>query len=264
MFLKILIALALTASLYSCENSEDQVVATKHNLVLEDHFDGDKLNADLWSYNIGTGVNGWGNNELQYYTDRAENIKVEDGMLKITALKETYEGSAYTSAKIVSKAKFEQQYGRFEARIKLPWGQGLWPAFWLLGSNIDEVSWPNCGEIDIMEYRGQEPTFVHGSVHGPGYSGANAVSKSYELSNDRFDTDFHVFGIEWDKDYINFYVDDALYKQITPDELTGDWVFDQAFYMLINLAVGGNFLGPPNENTVFPQTMYVDYVRVYK
>lgn len=264
MFLKILIALALTASLYSCENSEDQVVATKHNLVLEDHFDGDKLNADLWSYNIGTGVNGWGNNELQYYTDRAENIKVEDGMLKITALKETYEGSAYTSAKIVSKAKFEQQYGRFEARIKLPWGQGLWPAFWLLGSNIDEVSWPNCGEIDIMEYRGQEPTFVHGSVHGPGYSGANAVSKSYELSNDRFDTDFHVFGIEWDKDYINFYVDDALYKQITPDELTGDWVFDQAFYMLINLAVGGNFIGPPNENTVFPQTMYVDYVRVYK
>lgn len=264
MFLKILIALALTASLYSCENSEDQVVATKHNLVLEDHFDGDKLNADLWSYNIGTGVNGWGNNELQYYTDRAENIKVEDGMLKITALKETYEGSAYTSAKIVSKAKFEQQYGRFEARIKLPWGQGLWPAFWLLGSNIDEVSWPNCGEIDIMEYRGQEPTFVHGSVHGPGYSGANAVSKSYELSNDRFDTDFHVFGIEWDKDYINFYVDDALYKQITPDELTGDWVFDQAFYMLINLAVGGNFIGPPNENTVFPQTMYVDYVRVYE
>jgi beta-glucanase (GH16 family) len=148
--------------------------------------------------------------------------------------------------------------------MRLPWGQGMWPAFWMLGADIDTNPWPGCGEIDIMEYRGQEPTIVLGSVHGPGYSGGNAISKSYELKNDRFDTGFHVFGIEWGPNYVNFYVDNVLYNQITPADVTGEWVFNKPFYILINLAVGGTFVGSPNSETVFPQTMLVDYVRVYK
>ena len=185
-------------------------------------------------------------------------------MLKITAIQEQYEGASYTSSRITTKGKFEKKYGRFETRIQLPWGQGLWPAFWLLGSNIDDVSWPNCGEIDIMEYRGQNPTVMLGTVHGPGYSGGQSIGKLYELVNDRFDTGFHVIGIEWGPDYINFYVDDVLYNQITPNDVTGNWVFDQPFFIIMNLAVGGNFVGPPNAETVFPQTLLVDYVRVYE
>jgi len=247
---------------YSCSTDETQTVSTFENLILEDNFDVDGApDSSLWGYDIGG--NGWGNNELQYYTDRAENVKVENGMLHITALQEDYEGSGYTSARILTKGLYKRTYGRYEARIKLPWGQGLWPAFWLLGGDIDQVGWPQCGEIDIMEYVGQEPTIIHGSVHGPGYSGGSAITKSYTLENDRFDTDFHVFGIEWGPDYINFYVDDVLYNQITPDDVTGDWVYDHDFFIILNLAVGGDFVGSPNENTVFPQTMLVDYVKVF-
>ena len=125
------------------------------------------------------------------------------------------------------------------------------------------MSWPQCGEIDIMEYRGQAPTNLLGSVHGPGYSAGNAIGKNYKLENDRFDTGFHIFGIEWGPDYINYYVDDVLYNQITPGDVNGEWVFDHPFYIIINLAVGGNFVGSPNASTVFPQTMLIDYVRVY-
>ncbi|BAO75024.1 endo-1,4-beta-xylanase A precursor [Winogradskyella sp. PG-2] len=226
------------------------------------------LDLTKWSYEIGNGeaqgIPGWGNNELQYYTDRLENVVVEDGMLKIRALQEDFEGLGYTSGRILTQGKFQQKYGRFEARIKLPWGQGLWPAFWMLGDDNDgAVAWPQRGEIDIMENRGQEPTLINGSVHGPGYSGAQAITKAYELDSDRFDTGFHVFGIEWGENYINYYVDDVLYNQITPSDLTGDWVFDNEFFIIINVAVGGNYVGSPNEATVFPQEMLVDYVRVY-
>lgn len=254
----------------SCNNDETQTVTNFTNLTFEDNFDTDgPLDETYWNYELGDGTDnglspGWGNNELQYYTNRPENIKVEGGMLHITALQESFQGSAFTSARITTKGKVEQQYGRFEARIQLPWGQGLWPAFWLLGSNIDEVSWPQCGEIDIMEYRGQDPSTLIGTVHGPGYSGGQAVSKEYDLPNGRFDTGFHIFGIEWGPDYINFYVDDVLYNQITPDDVEGEWVYNQPFYIIMNVAVGGWFPGPPNANTVFPQTMLVDYVKVYQ
>jgi beta-glucanase (GH16 family) len=252
---------------FSCYNDYNQTVTILSQLVIEDEFNVDGApDSSLWNYEIGKGPgdDGWGNQELQYYTDRPENIIVEDGMLKITAIKESYEGSAYTSSRITTKGKYEQKYGRFEARMKLPWGQGLWPAFWMLGSNIDEVSWPNCGEIDIMENRGQEPTLVSGALHGPGYSGGNFIGKNYDLVSERVDTSFHIYGIEWGEGYVNFYVDDVLYNQITPADVTGDWIFDQPFYIIMNVAVGGGFVGSPNADTVFPQTMLVDYVRIYQ
>jgi beta-glucanase (GH16 family) len=250
----------------SCSTDETQTVARFTELVISDEFDADGApNSALWDYNIGTGENGWGNGELQYYTDRTENVKVENGVLLITAKKESFEGSNYTSARILTKGKFEQTYGRFEARIRLPYGQGMWPAFWLLGANCGPaVVWPQCGEIDIMEYRGQNPTTILGSVHGNGYSGGEAITKSYSLLDDRFDTGFHVFGIEWGPEFINYYVDDVLYNQITPADVPGEWVFDHPFYIIINMAVGGSFVGSPNNETIFPQTMLIDYLRVYK
>ncbi|MEO2052944.1 MAG: glycoside hydrolase family 16 protein [Allomuricauda sp.] len=250
---------------FGCETDDEQTVSRFTELTLSEEFDTDGApNSSIWGYDIGTGENGWGNQELQYYTDRAENVQVRNGVLLITAQKEDFEGSQYTSARLVTKDKFEQQYGRFEARIRLPYGQGIWPAFWMLGADIDENPWPGAGEIDIMEYRGQNPTVLIGTVHGPGYSGGESISKEYTLPNDRFDTGFHIFGIEWGPEYINFYVDDVLYNQITPEDVTGQWVFDKPFYILMNLAVGGTFVGSPNQETIFPQTMIVDYVRVYK
>ena len=148
--------------------------------------------------------------------------------------------------------------------MKLPWGQGLWPAFWMLGRNIDAVGWPNCGEIDIMEFRGQETSTIHGSLHGPGYSGGNPVTGSYDLPNGRFDAGFHLFAVEWGDDYIEFFVDDKRYQTVKKDDVPGNWVFNQPFFIILNVAVGGNYVGPPNASTVFPQTMLVDYVRVYE
>lgn len=250
-------------TLHGCTD-DTQTVVNFTNLVMQDEFNTDGApNPILWNYNIGTGQNGWGNNELQYYTDRPKNVTVANGYMIITAHRESFNGSQYTSARLLTKDKFEQAYGRFEARIRLPWGQGLWPAFWMLGADIDTNPWPGAGEIDIMELRGQNPATVLGTVHGPGYSGGQSISKSYTLKNGRFDTDFHIFGIEWTPDYVNFYVDDVLYNQITPADVPGEWVFNKPFFILMNVAVGGNFVGPPNAQTVFPQTMLVDYVRVY-
>ncbi len=146
----------------------------------------------------------------------------------------------------------------------MPYGPGIWPAFWLLGANIDEVDWPQCGEIDVMEYRGQEPNLIHGTVHGPGYSAGASISKSYGFENDRFDKDFHLFAIEWASDYIRFFVDETLYFQIEPKDVPGEWVYDHPFNIILNVAVGGNYVGFPTSQTPFPQTMLVDYVRVYK
>ena len=257
--------LVFAIALLGCETDDQQTVARFTELTLSEEFDTDgQPNPSIWGYEIGTGENGWGNQELQYYTDRSDNVTVQNGVLLITAREESFEGSAYTSARLITKDKFEQRYGRFEARIRLPYGQGIWPAFWMLGADIDENPWPGAGEIDIMEYRGQEPTVLIGSMHGPGYSAGEAISKEYELTNDRFDTGFHIFGIEWGPEYVNFYVDDVLYNQIAPEDVPGPWVFNKPFYILMNVAVGGTFVGSPDEETVFPQTMLVDYVRVYK
>ncbi len=260
-------ALGLVVLLFiGCATEDTQTVVNfTTQITMQDEFDVDGApNGNIWGFDIGTGENGWGNNELQYYTDREQNVKVENGVLVITAQREDFEGSAFTSARLLTQDRFEQAFGRFEARIRLPFGQGMWPAFWMLGADIDENPWPAAGEIDIMEYRGQDPNVLIGSVHGPGYSGGDAISKVFVLENDRFDTGFHVFGIEWGPDEVNFYVDDVLYNQITREDVTGPWVFDKPFFILMNLAVGGTFVGPPNAETVFPQSMLVDYVRVYE
>ncbi|WP_052188357.1 family 16 glycosylhydrolase [Cellulophaga sp. Hel_I_12] len=252
----------------SCAVDDTQTVVNFTELTMQDEFDTDGApDSAIWGYDIGTGQNGWGNQELQYYTDRPENVTINNGIMIITAQQENFQGSSYTSARLLTKNKFSQTYGRFEARIRVPYGQGIWPAFWMLGvpEDQDEI-WPNIGEIDIMEIRGQEPTKLIGSLHGPGYSGGEAISKEYVLQNDRLDTGFHIYGIEWGPDYVNHYIDDVLYNQTTPDDLPegSEWVFDNDFYILINVAVGGTFVGAPNAETVFPQTMLVDYVRAYK
>lgn len=258
---------ALSFVALSCSTDGTQTVARFSVLVMADEFNTDGApNPAIWGYDIGTGNNGWGNNELQYYTNRTENVKVENGVLIISARKESFNGSSYTSARLLTKGKLEQTYGRFEARMRLPYGQGIWPAFWLLGDDLNGTEvWPQIGEIDIMEYVGNKPTSVFGTVHGPCYSGGESISKSYELMNDRFDTGFHVFGIEWGPDYINYYVDNVLYNQVTPKDVPGEWVFNRGpFYIILNLAVGGSLPGSPNEETVFPQNLLIDYVRVYK
>lgn len=259
----------LMLMLIGCEREAVQTLPQREwELTWSDEFNGTAGAApdnSKWSFDIGTGTNGWGNSELQHYTNRPSNVQLDgNGKLIITARSESYAGSGFTSARIKTKNLFAQAYGRFEARIKTPTGPGIWPAFWMLGSNIDATPWPQCGEIDIMEQRGQQPSITYGSVHGPGYSGGNAVTKPYALSNGRFDTDYHIYAIEWGEGYIDYFVDNFLYQRITPENVTGQWVYDHPFFIILNVAVGGNFVGFPTSGTPFPQSMYVDYVKVYK
>jgi beta-glucanase (GH16 family) len=239
-------------------------------LVWSDEFNGPNgsaVDATQWVTETG---GGWGNNELQYYTGRIENASQQNGNLVIHVLQEKYTGGDgvsrnYTSARLKTQGKFSQAYGRFEARIKIPRGQGIWPAFWMLGNDIGKPSWPDCGEIDIMENIGKEPSTVHGTIHGPGYSGANGIGAPYTLPGDqRFADDFHIFAVEWEPSAIRFYVDDHLYSTRTPDLPRGTkWVYDHPFFLLLNVAVGGRWPGNPDATTIFPQAMLVDYVRVY-
>lgn len=238
-----------------------------------DEFDGPAKSAPdpkKWGFSIGGG--GWGNGELQTYTSRRDNSFLDGkGNLVIEARRERFTGPDgitrdYTSARLNTAGTFTQLYGRFEARMQLPIGQGLWPAFWMLGDNISSVGWPACGEMDIMENIGSQPSTNHGSLHGPGYSGGAAVTGKYTLRDGlRFADDFHVFAIEWSPKQVDFFVDDVLYQTKTPADLPAGrrWVFDHPFYLILNVAVGGNFPGPPDETTEFPQLLIVDYVRVY-
>ncbi len=259
-----LAVIAIAVIFASCAQTNEPQ-ALEWQLVWQDEFEGEagqSPDPSKWDYDIGTD---WGNAQLEYDTNRPENVSLDGkGNLAITARRESYMGSAFTSARIKTQGLFQQTYGRFEARILLPYGPGIWPAFWLLGANIQSVGWPACGEIDIMESRGQQPNIIHGSVHGPGYSGSAAITKSYGLKRDRFDTDFHVFAVEWGSNFIRFYVDDTFYQEITPRNLPGNWVFDHPFFVILNVAVGGNYVGWPLSTTPFPQTMLVDYVRVYQ
>ncbi len=231
-------------------------------LVWHDEFAGTALDEDSWTFDIGG--NGWGNNELQVYTRRTENVRVENGQLILEARREDFLGREYTSARLKTQGLKAWQYGRVEARIKIPRGQGIWPAFWMLGNDILTHPWPDCGEIDIMENIGKEPAIVHGTVHGPGYSGAQGVGGPYELGGGAFADDSHVYAIEWDAGQIRWFVDDTAYLTVTPKDVPGRWVYDHPFFIILNIAVGGNWPGPPDDTTVFPQIMAVDYVRVYQ
>ncbi len=261
--LTLLSAILLIAAVGGCGKDEELV----WKLVWEDEFEGPTgqlPDSTKWRFDIGTD---WGNDQLEYDTNFPENVSLDGiGNLAITAIEEDYLECDYTSGRINTRGRFEHSYGRFEARIKLPVGQGIWPAFWLLGGDIGAVGWPDCGEIDIMEYRGQEPSIVHGSLHGPGYSGGGAITLSYSLVGDQFYNGFHVFAIKWDSSRITWMVDDEPYFSVTPRDLPGgtSWVFDHPFFILLNVAVGGNFVGDPDSTTVFPQTMLIDWVRVYR
>lgn len=250
------------------------VTAQDRVLIWHDEFNGPpKSPPDSSKWSFDTGGGGWGNNEMEYYTGRLQNAFVDgEGRLVIRAFRENYTGADkatrnYTSARLTTKGKFAQKFGRFEARIKLPFGQGIWPAFWMLGGDIDSAGWPRCGEIDIMENIGREPSANHGSLHGPGYSGESPLSGIYTLpGGNHFADDFHVFTIDWEPAAIRFYVDGSLYETRTPADVPagGRWVFDHPFFILLNVAVGGNWPGSPDSTTAWPQTMLVDYVRVYR
>ena len=217
-----------------------------------------------WTHDVGGG--GWGNAQLEYNTDRVDNaFQNGNGYLSIKAMRENYEGNEYTSARIKTQGLFTQQFGRFEAKIKMPYGQGLWPAFWMLGDDIDTVGWPNCGEIDIMEFRGQTLNESSGALHGPGYSGGSSLY-SNRPSDSSLAAGFHTYAVEWSPTSIKWYVDDDLYMEHSTNDIPQgtQWVFDHEFFMILNVAVGGTFLGNPDESTVFPQEMLVDYVRVYE
>jgi beta-glucanase (GH16 family) len=254
---------------------EGSTVAAKRRwaLVWSDEFNGpngSSVDASKWVAE--TGGDGWGNKELEYYTARTKNAYTQDGNLVIKASREKYTGADgvardFTSARLKTQGKFSQAYGRFEARIKIPRGEGMWPAFWMLGDDIGKVGWPACGEIDIMENIGKEPATVHGSIHGPGYIGTVGLEAAYKLpAGQQFADDFHVFAAEWDPDVIRLYVDDHLYSTRPRAALNPGWKwpFDHPFFLLLNVAVGGDWPGNPDAAMVFPQSMLVDYVRVYR
>jgi beta-glucanase (GH16 family) len=257
----------------AAQTAGSQAGGSAWKLVWSDEFNGPNGSpVDLSKWVSETGGGGWGNDELEYYTNRIQNAWQQDGNLVIKVLQEKYTGADgvsrdYSSARLKTLGKFSQAYGRFEARIKIPRGQGIWPAFWMLGNDIEKPGWPDCGEIDIMENIGKEPALVHGTIHGPNYSGAGGIGSPYALIADqRFADDFHVFAVEWEPNVIRFYVDEHLYATRTPSDLPKGtkWVYDHPFFLLLNVAVGGGWPGNPDATSVFPQTMLVDYVRVYE
>ena len=232
------------------------------SLIWSEEFDGpagSPVDPDIWQPEVGG--HGWGNEELQYYTEGTENASLDGaGNLAIVVRRSD---SQYTSARLVSKDRVAFTYGLVQARIKLPTGRGIWPAFWMLGQNIDEVGWPQCGEIDVMENVGQSPGVVHGTVHGPGYSGSSGVTAWHDGGRS-LAGDFRVYSVDWERDRIRWFLDDELYSTVTPADLRGNpWVFDHDFFLLVNVAVGGTLPGNPDPSVSFPQTMLIDYIRVY-
>ncbi len=263
------IHLGLAALLASCGSDAMTSPPSNWVLTMADEFDGAEgspPNPAIWSHDIGG--DGWGNQQLEYDTNSVDNVSHDgQGNLRIVAREESFRGNDYTSARIKTENLFEQRYGRFEARIKLPAGQGLWPAFWMLGADFDQIGWPETGEIDIMEFRGQQTNSISGALHGPGYSAGESFFSSYRLpEGETFTDDFHVFAVDWDPGQIRYWVDSEVYQTLTSSQIRerGRWVFDHPFFVLINLAVGGGFVGPVGQNTEFPAEMLVDYVRIFE
>ena len=276
-FFAVFILLLLVSALsYGCRIDRYPVKrpsSSSYTLVWFDEFNGPDGSApDHGKWVIETGANRWGNAELESYTNRPENVRIEQGQLVITARKEIYTGSDgvrknFTSARLKTEGLFSQTYGRFEARIKIPAGQGMWPAFWMLGNDIKSNGWPKCGEIDIMENIGKEPATVHASLHGPSSNApTNDMTSIFSLpEGKKLADDYHLYAVEWEPGTLRFYLDSSLYATFTSQNwpAAGPWVFDHPFFLILNLAVGGDWPGSPDNTTAFPQQMLVDYVRVY-
>jgi beta-glucanase (GH16 family) len=256
------IVMARSSSGLSAKKTVD--ISVTVNPVLPVLYWADEFNTDgvpdptKWGYDIGTGSGGWGNQELEYYTNRTENVTVQNGKLKIKAIKENYSGSTYTSARLLSKGLFSFKYGKVEIRAKLPEGVGTWPALWMLGNDVNTVGWPACGEIDIMEHRGNELNKIFGTLHYPGRSGGNANGATKVISNAT--TDFHIYSIEWSASAITISVDNQAYHTVANTSMLP---FNHDFFLILNVAMGGTFGGSVNQGFT-NATMEVDYVRVYK
>ncbi|MCU0381379.1 MAG: family 16 glycosylhydrolase [Chitinophagaceae bacterium] len=237
-----------------------------YTLVWADEFDGNALNLSDWNFETGDGcpnVCGWGNNELEWYTN-GENLYLQRGKLIIEARNENVGGKNYTSSRITTQRKKSFQYGRIDIRAKMPYGQGIWPALWMLGNNISTVGWPACGEMDMMELLGHEPNKVHATAHYATGAGARNISKSI-TKTESFSDAFHVFSLVWVQDKIQFLVDDQLINEVTKNDIApNNYPFNEPFFFIFNIAVGGNWPGSPNSTTTFPQWMFVDYVRVFQ
>jgi beta-glucanase (GH16 family) len=252
--------------------AQEMIDNPRWTLIWSDEFDGDEINTDKWRFDLGN-RNGWGNAELQYYTE-GKNVELADGVLIIEARKEDMSEADrvynYTSSRLKTESRFSVQYGRIEARIKFPYGKGLWSAFWMLGDNFRYVGWPMCGEIDIVEFLGHDRWTVYGTIHGPGYSSSRGISGEFRKDQGQlpsFTEDFHTFGIIWNEEEIVWYVNDSIYHRVTRAALEDKdnlWVFDREFFIILNLAVGGYWPGYPDLGTPFPAEMHVDYVRVYQ
>lgn len=269
MHLKFIISIFLLGLFLACnKDMASETVGEKpgtetppdtNNLMWYDEFDvSGTPDPKKWTYDLGTGSNGWGNSELQFYTNRTQNVVVQGGVLKITAIKESYSGSAYTSTRMLTKGLFAFKYGKVEVRAKLPAGKGTWPAIWMLGNNITTAGWPACGEIDIMEHKGNEPNKIHGTLHYPGRSGGNADGDTKTIS--KASGEFHVYKLEWSSTSIDIFVDNQLIHSVANSNKIP---FNHEFFIILNVAMGGTFGGavdPAFKNA----TMEIDYVRVYR
>jgi len=250
----------------SSDSREESSSSSSSPYLWNDEFDGETIDTSKWGFEIGTGASGWGNNEWEYYTDRKENAYIKDGVLHIRAQKEDYKGSKYTSARMITKDKFSFTYGTVEARIALPTGKGIWPAFWMLGENFDKVGWPGCGEIDIIEAVNSE-NIVYGTNHwanGSEYATYGNNTGNYRDQKHEMDiTQFHTYKFTWDEKYIRMFVDDFMYHEILIEGNQGDTEeFHKPFFFLLNVAVAGNWPGFEVDDTQFPNEMLVDYIRV--
>ena len=251
--------IAKSASGQTLSASTSVTVAVKLNLVWSDEFNTDGApDPNKWGYDLGTGSGGWGNNELEYYTNRSQNVFVQSGVLNIVALKESYNGSAYTSARLLTKGKYAFTYGRVDIRAKIPGGQGPWPAIWTLGSNIDTSPWPGCGEMDIMETNGSNSNKIYGTLHYPGHSGANGNGSTIVISNAT--TAFHIYSLVWSPASINILVDNQVFQTVAN---SSSLPFNSNFFLILNVAMGGNF-GGSVDPALTSATMQIDYIRVYQ
>ena len=234
-------------------------------LVWQDEFEGTDIDTSKWNYEVNG--DGGGNNELQYYIKSPSNTYIKDNKLVIKAMRKDYKGKMYTSGRLNTAKKHGWTYGRFDIRAKLPIQQGVWPAIWMLPTDLVYGTWPQSGEIDIMETIGHKPSLLHGTLHyGPPWPNNKNIGGTKELTDGKtFEDEYHVFSCEWEKNVVRFYLDDSLYATRTPEDLAPHpWPFDQKFHILLNLAIGGNWPGPPDETTVFPKYLFIDYVRVYE